>query len=128
MVKLAVDFRDLDVYKISMEAAMKVYTLSEQFPPKERYALTDQMTRSSRSVCANLAEAWRKRRYRRAFVLAINVAEGEASETRVWLEFAYRCGYLSKDNYDLLDDRFDHICRMLNRMSRSPDKWTNQRN
>ncbi|MDF1525415.1 MAG: four helix bundle protein [bacterium] len=127
MVKLAIDCRDLDVYQISMGAAMKVYELSKQLPYRERFPMTDQMTRSSRSVCADLSEAWRKRRYPKAFVAAINIAEGEASETRVWLEFAYRCGYLSKDNFDLLDDRFDYISRVLHRMSRSPDKWISYR-
>ena len=123
MEKVAIVFRDLDVYQTSMQAAMDVRSLALSFPISERYSLTDQITRSSRSICANIAEAWRKRRYQKAFIAALNIAEGEASETRVWLEFAMRCGYLDQDGFELLDDRFDHICRMLCRMIQTADKW-----
>lgn len=89
------DHRDLDVYKMAFEAAMVVFSLSKEFPPEERYALTDQIRRSSRSVCGNLAEAWRKRRYQAAFVAKLNDAEAEAAETQTWLDFAAACDYLN---------------------------------
>jgi len=80
--------RDLEVYQLGMEGASRIFELSKRFPKEEIYALTDQIRRSSRSVCANIAEAWRKRRYRNSFVCNLNVAEAEAAETQVWLEFA----------------------------------------
>jgi len=83
-------FRELDVYKMAMEAAVEIFEMTKGFPPEERYSLTDQVRRSSRSVCANIAEAWRKRRYPNAFVSKLSDAEAEASETGVWLEFAVR--------------------------------------
>jgi four helix bundle protein len=89
--------QDLDVYRKSFEAAMQIFEASKQFPKEETYSLTDQMRRSSRSVCANLAEAWRKRRYEAAFVSKMNDSEGEAAETQTWLEFAVRCGYINKE-------------------------------
>jgi hypothetical protein len=75
---------DLDGYQLTLEAAMKIFGLSKKFPVKERYSLTDQVRRSSRSVCANLAEAWRKRRYKAAFIAKLNDCEVEAAETQVW--------------------------------------------
>jgi len=85
---------DLDVYRLAFDVAMQVFELSKEFPAEERYSLTDQIRRSSRSVCANLAEAWRKRRYKRAFVLKLSDAEAEAAETQTWIEFAVKCQYL----------------------------------
>src|SRR5882762_1268581 len=86
---------ELDVYRKSFSAAMQIFEISKKFPKEETYSLTDQIRRSSRSVCANLAEAWRKRRYEAAFVSKLNDSEGEAAETQTWIEFAVRCGYLS---------------------------------
>lgn len=88
---------DLEVYPRAFDAAMKIFEVSRQFPKHEVYSLTDQMRRSSRSVCANLAEAWRKRRYRAAFISKISDAEAEAAETQVWIKFAVRCGYLDRE-------------------------------
>ena len=87
--------QNLDVYKRSFQAAMQIFEVSKQFPKEETYSLTDQIRRSSRSVCANLAEAWRKRRYEAAFVNKLNDSEGESAETQTWLEFAVKCGYLN---------------------------------
>ncbi|MEA3376633.1 MAG: four helix bundle protein, partial [Chloroflexota bacterium] len=84
--------RQLDVYQMAFEAAMRVFELSKEFPRQETFSLTDQIRRSSRSVCANLGEAWRRRRYQAAFVSKLNDAEAEATETQVWLEFAVKCG------------------------------------
>ncbi|MEH1976409.1 MAG: four helix bundle protein [Nostoc sp.] len=86
--------QDLKVYQMAFDAAMKIFELSKKFPVEERYSLTDQIRRSSRSVCANLAEAWRKRRYEAAFVAKLNDSEAEAAETQTWIEFAVKCNYL----------------------------------
>lgn len=85
---------ELEVYKKAFDAATDLYHISKSFPKEETYSLTDQIRRSSRSVCANLAEAWRKRRYEAAFIAKLSDAECEAAETQVWLEFAVKCGYL----------------------------------
>jgi four helix bundle protein len=87
----------LEVYKKGMDAAMKVFELSRAFPKEEIYSLTDQIRRCSRSVCANLAEAWRRRRYKAAFLNKLNECEAEAAESQVWLEFAVKCEYLNRD-------------------------------
>ncbi|HXG84437.1 MAG TPA: four helix bundle protein [Pyrinomonadaceae bacterium] len=89
--------QELDVYKKAFETASRVFEISKRFPKEETYSMTDQIRRSSRSVCANLAEAWRKRRYEAAFVSKLNDCEGEAAETQTWLEFAVKCEYLDKD-------------------------------
>ncbi len=86
--------KDLKVYQMAFDAAMKIFELSKKFPVEERYSLTDQIRRSSRSVCANMAEAWRKRRYEAAFVAKLNDCESEAAETQTWIEFAVKCNYL----------------------------------
>lgn len=86
--------RDLEVYQLAFAVAMEIFELSKKFPVEERYSLTDQIRRSSRSVCANLAEAWRKRRYQAAFVAKLSDCESEAAETQVWIEFAVKCNYL----------------------------------
>src|SRR5205807_9475387 len=92
-------FRDLDVYQNALATGLRVYELSKKFPVEERYALTDQIRRSSRSVCANIAEAWRKRRYEAAFVSKLSDAETEAAETQVHAEFAFHRGYLSREEF-----------------------------
>ena len=116
-------YRDLNVYKNSFNAAMKIYELTRSFPFYERYSITDQMRRSSRSVCANLAEAWRKRRYEGAFVAKLSDVESEASETQVWLEFALECNYIEFDMYKYLDGQYEKIIRQLITMIRDSHKW-----
>jgi len=86
--------------------------------------MVDQMRRSSRSVCASLGEAWRKRRYKAHFVSKLSDAESEASETRVWLEFSFQCGYLNKIQFDELDDIYDKVIAQLVRMLSAPEQWT----
>src|SRR5216683_1948973 len=105
--------QDLDVYRKSFEAAMDIVEVSKQFPKEETYSLTDQIRRSSRSVCANLAEAWRKRRYEAAFVSKMNDAEGEAAETQVWIEFAVKCAYLKREPAVELYQVYEEILRMI---------------
>jgi four helix bundle protein len=117
------DYKELRVYRLAFEAAMQVFEFSKSFPPDEKYSLRDQMRRSSRSVCANIAEAWRKRRYQPAFVSKLSDADAEAAETEVWLEFALRCGYVAPDIYAKLHDHYDHICRQLRVMMDSAEQW-----
>lgn len=117
------DFRELRVYQGALEAAMLVFTLSRMWPSEERYSLIDQIRRSSRSVCANIAEAWRKRRYRGAFVSKMNDAETEAAETIVWLEFAHRCGYLSQEEFTKLNKSYEYICAQITTMITQSAKW-----
>jgi four helix bundle protein len=100
-------FRELDVYQGAMSLVMRIFELTKRFPIDERYTLTDQVRRSSRSVCANLAEAWRKRRYQAAFVSKLNDAETEAAETQVHAEIAFRHGYLNRQVFNELDDACD---------------------
>lgn len=116
-------FRDLDVYRNAMAAAMRVFELSRNFPAEERYSLTDQIRRSSRPVCANLAEAWRKRRYEAAFISKLNDAQAEAAETQVWAELAFRCGYWKEATFRNVDQDYDKILAQLARMSDEPHKW-----
>src|SRR5512139_1505705 len=117
-------FRELDVYRLAMEAAVHIFELSKGFPAEERYSLTDQVRRSSRSVCANIAEAWRKRRYSAAFVAKLSDAEAEAAETEVWLEMAVRCNYLDQTQAKALEQKYEHILGKLVIMMSHPDQWT----
>lgn len=114
---------DLDVFKRAFETAMEIFVLSRAFPREELYSLTDQIRRSSRSVCANLAEAWRKRRYVAAFDSKLNDSETEAAETQVWLKFAYRCGYISEEKSKELTETYDGIIRTLVGMINHHETW-----
>ncbi len=114
---------ELEVYKLAFEAAMRIFELSKSFPPEERFSLTDQIRRASRSVCTNIAEAWRKRRYEAAFVSKLNDAEGEAAETQVWLRFSIACGYLTEDVSNELYQTYDHIIGKLVNMIINPQPW-----
>jgi four helix bundle protein len=116
-------FRDLDVYQNALAAGLGVYDLSKKFPVEEKYSLTDQIRRSSRSGCANLAEAWRKRRYQAAFVSKLSDAEGEAAETQVHLEFALHHRYVSRDEFLSVDDAYEKICAQIVRIIDEPEKW-----
>lgn len=114
---------DLEVYRLAFEAAGEIFEFSKTFPGEERYSLTDQLRRSSRSVCANLAEAWRKRRYRAAFRAKLNDAEAEAAETQTWLSFAASCSYLDAETADRLSGRYDHVIGKLVTMINNPNPW-----
>lgn len=115
--------QDLLVYKKAIEAAMKIFEMSKSFPKEETYSLTDQIRRASRSVPANIAEAWRKRRYKAAFISKLNDAEGEAAETQTWLEIANRCNYVEWDHAKELYLEYDEIISMLVAMANNPEKW-----
>jgi len=117
-------YRELRVYQSAFEAAMRIFELTKVFPPEEKYSMVDQIRRSSRSVCANIAEAWRKRRYPAHFVSKLSDSESEAEETRVWLEFALRCRYMSEENFKELDEKYDVIIGQLVKMISEPNKWT----
>jgi four helix bundle protein len=117
-------FRELDVYENALKAAMEIFEISKRFPNEERFSLTDQVRRASRSVCANISEAWRKRRYAAAFVSKLNDAEGEAAETQVHIEIASLCGYLDGASFQRLDDIYDKIIGQLVNMAEHPEKWT----
>jgi four helix bundle protein len=116
-------YKELRVYQKAMAAAMRIFELTKHFPIEERYSLTDQIRRASRSVCSNIGEAWRKRRYPAHFVSKLSDSEGEAEETRVWLEFSWRCGYMSKGEASELDTEYDQIIGQLVRMIDRPDQW-----
>ena len=114
---------DLEVYRKAFDGAMLIFEVTKKFPKEETYSLTDQIRRSSRSVCANLAEAWRKRRYKAAFVSKLSDAEGEAAETQVWLQFAVSSGYLEREGSASLYQTYDEILRMLVSMINKPQAW-----
>jgi four helix bundle protein len=119
---------DLVVYQRAFAAAMEIFELSRQFPKEETYSLTDQIRRSSRSVCANLAEAWRKRSYPAVFRSKISDSDAEAGEIQVWIEFAVKCGYLARNKGAKLYQRYDEILRTLVGMKNHHDEWTFARN
>ncbi len=114
---------DLEVYQRAFAVAMQLFELSKRFPPEEKYSLTDQSRRSSRSVCANLAEAWRKRRYPAAFAAKLNDSESEAAETQSWLQFAVSCNYLAPDEVRPLYAEYDEILAMLVTMISKASDW-----
>ena len=114
---------ELDVYKKAFALAMAVFEASKRFPKEETYSLTDQVRRSSRSVCANLAEAWRKRRYEAAFIAKLSDAESEAAESQVWLEFTVKCGYADRDAASTWYQSYDEVLRMPVAMINSPESW-----
>jgi four helix bundle protein len=126
MSKKIVVHRDLEVYRKAFDAAMHIFEVSKTFPREEVYSLTDQIRRSSRSVCANLAEAWRKRRYEGAFVSKLSDAESEAAETQTWLEFAVKCNYLQREEARNIYQTYDEILRMLVSMINNTEHWVIQ--
>ena len=121
--KRTYSYRDLRVFNNAMNVSMNIYELTKTFPTEEKYSLTDQIRRSSRSVCANIAEAWRKRRYRAAFIAKLSDAESEACETQVWLEFAKKCGYLEEEVGEGLHEEYEIIMRQLMNMVQNVEKW-----
>ncbi|OQY80461.1 MAG: four helix bundle protein [Anaerolineae bacterium UTCFX3] len=116
-------FRDLKVYQLAYKLAMDIFQESKSFPKDEKYSLTDQMRRSSRSIAANIAEGFRKRQYPKMFLSKLADADGETAETQVWLDFALDCEYLSKEKHDELLSRYEEIGRMLGAMMSMPEKF-----
>lgn len=116
--------RELDVYKLAFQVAVEIYNLSISFPKEETYSLTDQVRRSSRSVCANLAEAFRKRKYPKHFVSKLSDSEAEAAETQVWLDFALELKYINQEQFESLDEKYNFVIGKLVNMSNQPEKWS----
>ncbi|WNZ25485.1 four helix bundle protein [Leptolyngbya sp. NK1-12] len=119
-------YRDLEVYRTAFAAAMEIFEVTKQFPIEERYSLTNQMRRSSRSVCVNLGEAWRKRRYQAAFIAKLSDCQAEATETQVWLEFSVKCSYLDTNTGRKLYKTYDQILGQLTTMIKTAPTWTTQ--
>ena len=115
--------RDLIVYQKSFEAGRNIFAATRHFPREEIYSLTDQVRRSARSVSANIAEAWRRRRYEKAFISSLNNSEAEAAETQVWIDYALDHGYINSDLANQLDQAYEEVLRMIVAMINQPEKW-----
>lgn len=116
-------FRELTVYRKAFDLAMMIYRRSKRFPPEEKYSLTDQIRRSSRSVASNVAEAYRKRSYRNYFVSKVSDADMENTETQAWLDFSLACEYISKEEFSEMVQLSDEVGRLLNHMFENPEKY-----
>jgi four helix bundle protein len=116
-------FKDLKVFQLAYQLAMRIFSESKRFPPEERFSLTDQMRRASRSVTSNIAEAYRKRQYPNAFVSKLADADGECAETQVWIDYSRDCGYWSSDLGAQLTAGYEEVGRMLGGMIAHPDKF-----
>ena len=115
--------RDLKVYQKAFDSAMEIFEITKKFPKDETYSLTDQIRRASRSVCSNLSEGWRKRRYKAVFLNKLTDSGQEAAETQTWLEFSLRCKYIDDETFQRLDDEYEHIFAMLNAMEKKADAF-----
>lgn len=117
------NFKETKVYQKAFVLAMEIYNISKSFPKEERYSLTDQIRRSSRSVCANMAEAYRKRQYPAHFVSKISDCDAESSETGVWIDFALNCNYINLQIHGELIEKNEEVGRMLHHMINNPEKY-----
>jgi four helix bundle protein len=116
-------FKSLKVYQLAFKAAMEIYELSKSFPQEEKYSLTDQIRRSSRSVCSCIGEGYRKRKYPKYFSAKMTDADGECSETLIWLDFSLACKYISEETYRRLADIYSEVGKMLSGMAENPEKF-----
>jgi four helix bundle protein len=116
-------FRNLKVYQLAFHLAMEIFQLSKRFPREERYSLTDQIRRASRGVATNIGEGYRKKRYPKMFINKMSDADGEATETQVWLDFALECGYVIQADHKRLAAGYDEVGRMLGGMMAHPEKF-----
>ena len=116
-------FKSLKVYQLAYQLAMEVFEMTKTFPKEEKYSLTDQIRRSSRAVCANIAEGYRKRQYPKHFSSKLSDADAEASETTVWIDFSKDCRYISVEKQNRLNSRYGEVGRMLGSMIRNPEKF-----
>ncbi|MFA5805118.1 MAG: four helix bundle protein [Melioribacteraceae bacterium] len=116
-------FKDLKVYQLSFQLSLELFELTKNFPKEEKYSLVDQVRRSSRSVCTNIAEAWYKRRYPKFFISKLVDSAGEAGETVVWIDFAFEHHYLNEEQKNKLSERYTEVGKMLNSMIRQPEKF-----
>jgi four helix bundle protein len=117
------NFRNLTVYKKAFALAMEIFQISKKFPKEEKFDLTSQIRRSSRSVCSSVGEAYRKREYERYFVNKASDADGENTETRVWLDFAYACNYITLDIWEDLESKAFEVGALLNHMIENPERY-----
>lgn len=117
------NYKDLFAFKKGYELAMEIFTISKRFPSEERYSLTDQVRRSSRSVCVNLVEAYRRRRYKDYFISKLNDCETENAETQVWLDFSHDCNYITEEEYSTLTAKNDEVGKLIWYMINNPDKF-----
>jgi four helix bundle protein len=122
-MEIITSHRELRVYQLAFGSAMKIYSETKTFPKEETYSLIDQIRRSSRSVCSNIAEAFRRRKYPKSFSSKLNESEAEAAETQNWLDFALACNYITPETNQLIDKEYENIIGMLVNMQRHPDKW-----
>lgn len=116
-------YKDLLAFKKGYELAMEIFEISKRFPSEERYSLIDQVRRSSRSVCVNLVEAYRRRRYKDYFISKLNDAETENAETQVWLDFSKDCKYITEEEYSVLSAKNDEIGKLIWYMINNPEKF-----
>ena len=116
-------FTDLVIWQKAHKLVLMIYKITENFPKEEKYSLTDQIRRSSRSVSANIAEAWRKQRYPKSFISKLSDSESEAAETQTWLDYALAFKYVDKQAHEKLYDKYEHIIAMLINMSTNPEQW-----
>ena len=123
-MKVLRSHKEPEVFQLAYKSSMEIYTLTKIFPKDEIFSLTQQIRKSSRSVCANLAEAFRKRRYEKAFVSKLSDSEGEAAETQVWLDYSLDCKYITDIQYNKIFQDYDNIIGKLVRMIQSPEKWS----
>jgi four helix bundle protein len=117
------NFKESTVYKKAFSVAMEIFEMSKSFPKEEKYSLTDQVRRSSRSVCANLAEAYRKKRYPAHFISKLTDCDSENSETNVWIDFAFACQYIDEQTSNSLRMKNEEVGKLLNHMINNPDKY-----
>ena len=116
-------YKDLDVYKLSYKMAIEIFEETKSFPKEEKFSLTDQIRRSSRSVASNIAEAWGKRMYHNHFVNKLSDSYAEANETQTWLDFSFSHSYMNKERHNYFSENYDHISRMLFNMMKRPEKF-----
>lgn len=119
----AYNFKETTLYKKAFALAMEIFEVSKSFPKEEKYSLTDQVRRSSRSVCANLAEAYRKKRYSANFISKLTDCDAENSETGVWIDFAFSCNYINGTTQKNLIEKNEEIGKLINHMLNNPDKY-----
>ena len=117
------DFKELYAYVKGFELAMEIFEISKKFPIEEKYSLTDQIRRSSRSVCANIGEAYRKRRYKNHFISKLSDSDAENSETQIWLEFAFKCNYIDETTFQRLNEKSLEVGKLINNMINNADKF-----
>lgn len=117
------DYRKLIGYQKAFNLAMEIFHLTKKFPPEEKFSLIDQVRRSSRSVCANLVEAYKRRRYKDYFISKLNDSETENAETQVWLDFSLACGYIDSEKHKALTDLNDEVAKLILYMINNPDKF-----